>query len=103
MTKSDKQEYMKYEQFLLNELKRFYLENNKIPCARDMGNSYPSVQAYQNHFGSWNNAIKAAGFRPRRTRVEKIVARPIRKESKYRYNNVGGYIPPRTLAEVMEL
>lgn len=94
-------ELKQYEKFLISELKRFQTETNKVPCARDMGNSYPSVQAYQNHFGSWNNALKAAGFKPRKTRVEKIVARPI-KIFKNRYNTVGGYIPPRILAEIME-
>jgi hypothetical protein len=90
-----------YEKFLINELKRYHKENNKVPCARDMCAPYPSVQAYRNHFTSWNNALKIAGFKPRKVRVEKIVTRPIRRKDN-KFVNIGGYICPRTLADIME-
>lgn len=55
---------MKYtEEFLLFELKRFSLDNNRSPTARDfVGPNYPNFSIYQACFGSWNNALKLANL-----------------------------------------
>lgn len=47
-------------------IQEFYIINNRIPSTRDfMNNSrYPSNSIVKNTFGSWNNAIEAAGFIP---------------------------------------
>ena len=52
------------DEFLINELKRFYNTYNKIPTANDIDKSlgYPSHNVYAKHFGSWNNALCKAGM-----------------------------------------
>lgn len=47
---------------MLNFLKLFYQENNRIPVRRDFENNskYPGFYSYYNHFGSWNNALRLA-------------------------------------------
>ena len=52
------------KEFLILELHRFYKENHKVPVAQDMQArfGYPSLNSYQRHFGSWNNARIEAGF-----------------------------------------
>ncbi len=49
---------------LLNFLKLFYQENNRIPNRRDFENNskYPGFISYYNHFGSWNNTLKLVGM-----------------------------------------
>lgn len=49
---------------LLNFLKLFYQENNRIPVRRDFENNskYPGFYSYYNYFGSWNNALRLAGM-----------------------------------------
>ena len=51
---------------LLNLIKEFYRNHNRIPQYRDFNKNtlLPGGATYQRHFGSWNNAIKAAGFEP---------------------------------------
>lgn len=53
-----KKPYSKRE--LLTKIKEFYRENGRIPLKREF-NMY---REYQQRFGSWNNAIKLAGFEP---------------------------------------
>jgi len=45
---------------LLNKIHQFYLRHGRIPLKREF-NLY---ETYQRSFGSWNNAIKLAGFEP---------------------------------------
>ena len=45
---------------LLSGIKKFYLINGRIPLKREFG----SLRVYRTYFGSWNNAIRAAGFEP---------------------------------------
>jgi len=45
---------------LLNKIREFYLKYERIPLKREF-NLY---ETYQRNFGSWNNAIKLAGFEP---------------------------------------
>lgn len=45
---------------LIDKIHMFYKEHGRIPLKDDF-NSY---LVYQQRFGSWNNAIKAAGFEP---------------------------------------
>lgn len=53
------------KEFLINELHRFYKENNKIPTSLDFRNTkgYPSNKVYAINFGSWNNALQVAGYK----------------------------------------
>jgi len=52
------------DEFLISELKRFYNTYNKVPtcCDFDENKEFPSLKVYQNHFGSWNNALREAGM-----------------------------------------
>lgn len=45
---------------LLNKIKDFYLKKGRIPLKREFGD--PRI--YRKHFGTWNNAIRIAGFKP---------------------------------------
>ena len=52
---------------LLDQIKEFYIKNNRIPAIREFKRINPNVAdsvTFIRHFGSWNNAIKAAGFEP---------------------------------------
>ena len=53
--------------YIVNEIQRFYDENNRVPELIDMKiyNGYPSAYEVVNEFGSWNNAVEASGFKPR--------------------------------------
>jgi hypothetical protein len=51
-----RQEYSKEE--LLRKIRDFYQQNHRIPLKREL-NMY---KVYQLRFGSWNGAIRAAGF-----------------------------------------
>lgn len=53
------------KKFLIFELQRFVLENGRNPRAIDMqgGFGYPSRSVYISHFGTWNNALLAAGLK----------------------------------------
>lgn len=54
-------------QDLLDELTRLADELDKTPTARDMENDGKfDTDTYQNRFGSWNDAILAAGLEPNR-------------------------------------
>lgn len=52
---------------ILEAIKKFYIENNKIPCSRDFNKTkykYPNVKTVRKYFDTWNAAIEAAGFIP---------------------------------------
>ena len=53
------------EEFLINEINRFIKQFGKRPYSRDMDSTpgFPSKKHFSNIFGSWNNAIKAAGIK----------------------------------------
>ena len=53
-----KKPYSKKE--LLAKIKKFYLKNGRIPFKRE----FNSLRVYRARFGTWNNAIRAAGFEP---------------------------------------
>jgi len=53
-----KQPYSK--KILLSNIREFYSTNGRIPLKREFG----SLRVYRTYFGSWNNAIRAAGFVP---------------------------------------
>lgn len=65
-------------EFLLDEIKRFVEEFHRIPIQKDFEHlkGYPSRKTFTNHFGSFNEAIRKAGFEPKGLSVE---------ENKYRY------------------
>ena len=48
-------------QELINRIVRFYKEHKRIPLKRGFNNTYIE---YVKRFGSWNNAIRLAGFEP---------------------------------------
>ena len=80
---------MNYKTYLQNEIHRFVKEHNRVPTARDMGRSergeYPSIKAYQNHFGSWSEALRSCGYTPNRGRnpqaIYKAAPKCLRKYS----------------------
>ncbi|MFA6519941.1 MAG: hypothetical protein WCT41_03955 [Candidatus Paceibacterota bacterium] len=43
---------------LLNEIRDFYTQNGRIPLKRE----FNALRIYRVRFGSWNNAVKKAGF-----------------------------------------
>ncbi len=49
---------------LLEYVRQFHKKYNKVPVQLDFSSNanYPSFGIYKKHFGSWNNAIKLAGF-----------------------------------------
>jgi len=54
------------DQELLNYIVKFYEDNGRVPTANDFLSDpqYPSSPTYRSHFGSWNDALEMAGFRP---------------------------------------
>ena len=59
------------KEFLINELKRFYKENGRVPTSNEFDKAntgYPSRKTYNKYFGSFNNALILAGFTPRKGR-----------------------------------
>lgn len=46
---------------VIKEIKEFYTTNGRIPLKREKWNIYKAARKY---FGTWNNAIIAAGFKP---------------------------------------
>lgn len=45
---------------LIEKIKRFYAEHGRIPLKRE----FNSLRTFRERFGSWNNAIRIAGFDP---------------------------------------
>ena len=52
------------DEYLLKELRRFYVEFGRIPLQIDLENcdTYPTRKTFTGHFGTWNNALRLAGF-----------------------------------------
>lgn len=82
--------YSKQKLILL--LKAWAKENGKTPNKRlfceDV--NMPSVMAFRSHFGSWGNALKAAGFTP--TKFIPVGARKGIKNKKHKRVISAGYI-----------
>ena len=59
---------MVYREYLISEIQRFHNGNGRVPGNRDMrvDGGYPSYYSIVKEFGSWNNAVEAAGFIPDR-------------------------------------
>jgi len=94
---------MNYKTFLKNEIHRFVKEHNRVPTARDMGRSergeYPSVKAYQNHFGSWSQALIECGYKPNRGKnpsVYRTIPKYLQRHP-VKGINYNGYIAPTKL------
>jgi hypothetical protein len=49
---------------LINVIKEFVNIHNRIPAARDFKGTKPNYSNFETVFGTWNNAIEAAGFEP---------------------------------------
>ncbi len=54
---------------IIKVIRQFYRKNSRLPQTKDWEldtsiSGYPNTKTVQNHFGSWNKAIKAAGFEP---------------------------------------
>lgn len=66
---SNKINYTK--EFLIDELQRFYKENNRVPIYNDFTNNplYPSFSVYSRKFNSWNDALKLAGLKVNRQKL----------------------------------
>jgi len=80
-------------EFLLSELHRFVVEFNKVPFIDEMcpRNGYPSSASFIRRFGSWNNALIAAGLEPNITYhvpdgTEKCVKCGTTKSTYWRYD-----------------
>lgn len=50
-----------YKEIIIDKIKEFYKINERIPFKQEMWGIYNSVRRI---FGTWNNAIIAAGFKP---------------------------------------
>jgi hypothetical protein len=52
------------KEFLIDEFWRFYKENNRYPLGKDMKakNGYPSQDAYQTHWGTFNKLLNELGI-----------------------------------------
>jgi hypothetical protein len=60
------QEHRLSKESLLAEIERLADETERPPTVQDLEDEGKySRQAYRNHFGSWNNALEAAGFKSR--------------------------------------
>lgn len=60
-----KKKYNKYSKdIIIKAIKDFAHRHKRLPMVRDFcsNEDYPSFKTVQNHFGTWNNAIEAAGF-----------------------------------------
>lgn len=70
------------EEFLLNELKRFVNEFNKIPIPTDFDKlqGYPSRKTFTNNFGTFNNALKLAGFEPTKLSMKEKINKFMNKD-----------------------
>ncbi|OZB98018.1 hypothetical protein CJP46_02305 [Paenibacillus sp. XY044] len=62
------------KEYLLTEIDRFINEFGRQPYAKDMDDAkgYPSSYHFNKEFGSWNNAIKAAGLKEKVSRYTDI-------------------------------
>lgn len=51
---------------IIKDIQKFYKDSYKIPSTRDFkyNDEYPSPNTVIYHFGTWNDAIEAAGFQP---------------------------------------
>lgn len=49
------------EDKVIERIRRFYIEHGRIPVKREVWGIYKPARKY---FATWNNAIKAAGFKP---------------------------------------
>jgi len=87
-----------YKQFLLDEINRYVEETGEIPTTRKMGGEWPSITAYQHYFGSWNNALKMAGYT---TKYEWNSKHKLPVEDTNTINKMvfNGYITPTKLEE----
>ena len=77
-------------EFLISELHRFYNEKNKVPTVREMYPHYPSCGTYKNRFGSWNNALIAAGFKINQIK-NKLIGTEICSYCKKKANEILGF------------
>lgn len=52
------------KEYIINSIQEYYKNNKVVPSYRDFQNNkdYPNSSTIKNYFGSWNNAIQAAGF-----------------------------------------
>lgn len=51
---------------LIEKIKEFVQQEGRIPTKKEFANnpSYPDYVTYRDYFGTWNNAIRAAGYEP---------------------------------------
>lgn len=49
------------EDYIISKIQDFVIKNGRIPVKREMGGIYKPARKY---FGTWNNAIENAGFKP---------------------------------------
>lgn len=70
------------EEFLLNEIKRFVKEFNRIPISEDFNylEEYPSRKTFTNNFGTFNNALMLAGFEPTKLTMKEKTDKYMNKE-----------------------
>lgn len=84
--------------FLISELHRFVDEFGRIPITIDFENleGYPSRKSFSNHFGSFNNALKAAGIEPSKMDKEMRNAKYTKEfliSEIHRYIDTYGHVP----------
>ncbi len=77
---------------LLDAIQGFHSTTGRVPKLTEVGKQH----AYVNHFGSWNNALKLAGFEPR-NRALNIPGMKTLKEDRIerikRFDKILGRVP----------
>ncbi|MBL4950980.1 hypothetical protein JK635_01840 [Neobacillus sp. YIM B02564] len=75
---------------LINIIKNFYIENNKIPSAEDFKSSSPSTSTFYRHFKSWEDALVSSGFKRTSKNIEhsKVELIDLLKKYYHEFNEV---------------
>ena len=80
---------------LLNKIKKFYVRNGRIPLKRE----FNALKIYRDRFGSWNNAIKRAGFDTNPVLfAKKFIARDGHKCDSFTEKIIGNWLHSRGIA-----
>lgn len=74
---------------LITQLRTCGLGLGRRPTQQDIGGRYPSRAAYEHHFGSWANALRAAGFQPRIHQVAKWSQSELIKQLQRKAKEIG--------------
>jgi len=72
---------------IIEKIKEFHEEFGYVSLAEfDSSDEYPSKTAAINHFGSWNEAVEAAGIEPNKPTIEMYKEEPTRRKERFGTN-----------------